>query len=197
MIRLCQHCISREETRYYLHGIFLHQKPGGDTLRAVATDGHRLACIDSTDPVDLSSHDQRGVIVPHTLIAKLKPLLGKGGNEPVAITVQRHKIRISTGTVEVMAKTIDGKYPDYSRVIPAPSDRIVATLSRDLLQRLTRAATGLDGVKNVRIAAKFDPAAGQISAGRHDGGVPSLRPSQRPTRARWSPSASISPICGI
>lgn len=168
MIRLCKHCISAEETRYYLNGIYLHQKPDGSTLRAVATDGHRLACIDSTDAVDLSAHERRSVIVPRTLIAKLKPLLGKGGNEPVTITVQHYKMRIATGAVEIMAKTINGTYPDYTRVIPKPSDNIVATLSRDLINRLARAASGIDTPYS---RTRFHPEDGTISVGETESRV--------------------------
>lgn len=105
--------ISTEETRYYLNGIYLHSKDG--LLRAVATDGHRLALAEQALPA--GSDGMPGVIIPRKTIAELRKLID-GANADVSVAVSESKIRFTTGTVVLTSKLIDGTFPDYERVIP-------------------------------------------------------------------------------
>ena len=115
--------MSQEETRYYLNGVYLHAYTDGDapTLRATATDGHRLARIDAPLPDGAAS--MPGVIVPRKAIAELGRLL-EDAEENVEIAVSTAKIRFGFGAGYLTSKLIDGSYPDYERVIPKGNDNI-------------------------------------------------------------------------
>lgn len=117
--------ISTEETRYYLNGIYLHvagDKGPEKVLRAVATDGHRLARIEVALPA--GADGQPGVIIPRKTIAELKKLLESEVGE-VQIAVSESKIRFICGNAVLVSKLIDGTFPDYERVIPAGNDKIM------------------------------------------------------------------------
>ena len=114
--------ISNEETRYYLNGIYLHAAKGKDavTLRAVATDGHRLARFDLAAPA--GSEAMPGVIVPRKTVAEVRKLIDDADGE-VEIAVSDTKIRFAFGDAVVTSKLIDGTFPDYQRVIPTGNDK--------------------------------------------------------------------------
>jgi len=114
--------ISNEETRYYLNGIYLHAAKGKDavTLRAVATDGHRLARFDL--PAPAGSEAMPGVIVPRKTVAEVRKLIDDADGE-VEIAVSDTKIRFAFGDAIVTSKLIDGTFPDYQRVIPTGNDK--------------------------------------------------------------------------
>ena len=116
--------ISTEETRYYLNGIYLHAAgPGaGKVLRAVATDGHRLAHVEIALPAGAAA--MPGVIVPRKAIHELKKLLEEGEGD-VQVSLSDAKIRFSYGNAVLVSKLIDGNFPDYERVIPANNDKIL------------------------------------------------------------------------
>lgn len=115
--------ISTEETRYYLNGIYLHVAGEKDkVLRAVATDGHRLARVEVALPSGADS--MPGVIIPRKTIAELKKLL-EGEVGEVQISVSTSKIRFLCGNAVLVSKLIDGNFPDYDRVIPAGNDKIM------------------------------------------------------------------------
>ncbi|MCA1337380.1 DNA polymerase III subunit beta [Pseudooceanicola marinus] len=143
LIRLSQHCISNEETRYYLNGIFLTADPERGTVRAVATDGHRMARIDTDEPADLSGipgDERKGVIIPRAYVGALHAIFGKGGNEPVSFALAESHLRVECANVELRCKTIDGTYPDYARVIPPISQAMRAQLSGPALKRMAALA---------------------------------------------------------
>jgi DNA polymerase-3 subunit beta len=114
--------ISTEETRYYLNGVYLHvaEAEDGPALRAVATDGHRLARIDA--PVPDGAADMPGVIVPRKTVGELRKLLEDDEAE-IAVSVSETKIRFATPEITLTSKVIDGTFPDYSRVIPSGNTR--------------------------------------------------------------------------
>ncbi|HBT01614.1 MAG TPA: hypothetical protein DEB47_17560 [Citreicella sp.] len=143
LIRLCRHCISTEETRYYLNGIWMTTKPGAPTLRAVATNGHRMAVIDHDAEADFSASGDKGLIVPIKTIELLRLIIGKGGNEPVQFDCGKNFLSVAVGGITIHAKTIDGTFPDYTRVIPPPSGNLVAHLSGSALQRMWHAARAM------------------------------------------------------
>ncbi len=110
--------ISTEETRYYLNGIYLHI--ADDKLRAVATDGHRLALADIQSPAKAKS--MPGIIIPRKTIAELRRLID-GLTEAIEISVSEAKIRFKIGDLVLTSKLIDGTFPDYDRVIPKDGDK--------------------------------------------------------------------------
>jgi DNA polymerase III, beta subunit (EC 2.7.7.7) len=121
LIDKTQFAISTEETRYYLNGIYLHtiDVDGHPVLRAVATDGHRLARVDTAAPK--GSVGMPGVIVPRKAVSEIQKLLEDGESE-VAVELSGSKIRVATASVVLTSKLIDGTFPDYQRVIPSGND---------------------------------------------------------------------------
>lgn len=109
--------ISTEETRYYLNGVFLHVANGTDDklLRAVATDGHRLALAEM--PAPEGSESMPAIIVPRKTIQEMMRLLQDVGEE-VEMFVSESRIRFESGRIALMSKLIEGSFPDYARVIP-------------------------------------------------------------------------------
>ena len=131
--------ISTEETRYYLNGVYLHiaEGEGVRTLRAVATDGHRLARIDTELP--MGAEDMPGVIVPRKTVAELRRLLD--GDEVIEVSVSETKIRFRSGRLTLTSKVIDGTFPDYSRVIPTQNRRRLEVDAADFARAVDRVAT--------------------------------------------------------
>ncbi len=116
--------ISTEETRYYLNGIYLHaaKRDGVDVLRAVATDGHRLASVEV--PLPDGAAGMPGVIVPRKTVSEVRKLIDETTDD-VAIALSETKIRVSFDDGVLTSKLIDGTFPDYERVIPADNDKIM------------------------------------------------------------------------
>ncbi len=130
LIDRTQFAISTEETRYYLNGIYLHtiEADGDLRLRAVATDGHRLARADNMAPA--GSEGMPGIIVPRKTVGELQKLLGDIDNEAeITVELSDAKIRFTIGPVVMTSKLIDGTFPDYQRVIPQNNDKAL-TLDR-------------------------------------------------------------------
>ena len=126
LIDRTQFAISTEETRYYLNGIYLHAIEGDDgpVLRAVATDGHRLAQAQVEAPDGTAG--MPAVIVPRKTVAEVQKLLD-GLESEVSVEVSEAKIRFTattpSGEVVLTSKLIDGTFPDYNRVIPTGNDK--------------------------------------------------------------------------
>jgi DNA polymerase-3 subunit beta len=114
--------ISTEETRYYLNGIFFHAPAGAGTLRAVATDGHRLARVEI--PLPEGAAGMPDIIIPRKCVAEVRKLLDERGGE-VGISLSQSKIRFAIGQAVLTSKLIDGTFPDYSRVIPTANDKLL------------------------------------------------------------------------
>ena len=114
--------ISTEETRYYLNGIYVHatQSNDLDVLRAVATDGHRLARVEM--PLPEGASGMPGVIVPRKTVNELYKLIDDVAGE-IRVALSETRIRFSMDDLEVTSKLIDGTFPDYQRVIPANNDK--------------------------------------------------------------------------
>jgi len=104
--------MAQQDIRYYLNGLLL--VVDGRHVRVVATDGHRLAyCSVETDQ-ELGRHE---VIVPRKTVTELQRLLADT-DDPVAIDVAANQVRLRFGEVELLSKLVEGKFPDYQRVIP-------------------------------------------------------------------------------
>lgn len=147
-------CISTEETRYYLNGVFLHNNDG---LRAVATDGHRMAFYDAGETWPFE-----GMIVPRKTVAIIHRAIKAGSNGTVQIEATpdpknsdatlapkhpANRVTVKGDGWEVVSKTIDGTFPDYARVIPERSQNATATLTIDALRRFPSTGDGPRGVK--------------------------------------------------
>src|SRR5215469_6658350 len=116
--------ISTEETRYYLNGIYLHATKADEVpvIRAVATDGHRLARMEMVLPEGAAG--MPGIIIPRKTVLELRKLVEES-DEEIEIALSETKIRFSTGSATLTSKLIDGTFPDYDRVIPTANDKIL------------------------------------------------------------------------
>ncbi|MDF2367367.1 DNA polymerase III subunit beta [Sneathiella sp.] len=132
--------ISTEETRYYLNGIYLHaaETDGVPMLRAVATDGHRLARVETPIPSD--AEGMPGVIVPRKAVSEVLRLIDER-DEPVAISLSETKICFSFGDTILTSKLIDGTFPDYERVIPEGNDKVLELDGKSFAQAVDRVST--------------------------------------------------------
>ena len=150
LIDKTQFAISTEETRYYLNGIYLHtlDDPSGTLLRAVATDGHRLARVEM--PAPEGSGGMPGVIVPRKAVAEIQKLV-EGGEDEVVVELSPAKVRLTfggangdglgTGRVVLTSKLIDGTFPDYQRVIPNGNDKRLTVERGDFARAVDRVST--------------------------------------------------------
>ncbi len=131
--------IPTDETRFYLNGLFFHsiEKDGDFELRAVATDGHRLALASSRQ----SSIDKiiPGIIIPKKAIIEIRKIIE--GNEDVNISFSKAKIKVESGNSVVISKLIDGEFPEYERVIPKQNDKIVKVDRKAIFSAVDRVAT--------------------------------------------------------
>ncbi|MDM8164961.1 DNA polymerase III subunit beta [Roseovarius sp.] len=132
--------ISTEETRYYLNGVYMHiaDGEGGQMLRCVATDGHRLARIDADLPEGAA--DMPGVIVPRKTVGELRKLLDDD-EAKIAVSVSETKVRFATPDITLTSKVIDGTFPDYTRVIPTGNTRRLEVDASEFAQAVDRVAT--------------------------------------------------------
>jgi DNA polymerase III subunit beta len=132
--------ISTEETRYYLNGVFLHvtKDKNVDVLRAVATDGHRLARVEM--PAPKGSKGTPAVIVPRKTVNEVRKLIDES-SAPIEISLSESKIRFAFDSVVITSKLIDGTFPDYERVIPSGNDKMLNARARDFAAAVDRVAT--------------------------------------------------------
>ena len=132
--------VSTEETRYYLNGMYLHTltEDGSNYLRAVATDGHRLALAEM--PAPEGAMGGAGVIIPRKTIDQARRLLDDGTGY-VDITVSPAKIRFQLGNASLTSKIIDGSFPDYGRVIPKGNDKVMTVDTGVLAKAVDRVST--------------------------------------------------------
>lgn len=133
--------MSVEETRYYLNGIFIHttkSKNDALVLRAVATDGHRLARIEM--PAPKTANGIPGVILPRKTVQEVRKLLDETTGD-ISIALSASKARFTIGDVVVTSKLIDGTFPDYERVIPSGNDKMLELDAKMFGAAVDRVAT--------------------------------------------------------
>jgi DNA polymerase-3 subunit beta len=149
--------ISTEETRYCLNGAYLH--PRDRQLVAVATDDHRLSKYEPKIDWHLEP-----MIMPTKIVNFLIRNFGKDTNRQVNIWQHGNRIEVDGDGWTIKAKTIDGTFPDYTRVIPKPSDEIQVALSLAMLKRIPPS-------DQRSTAVKIDPANGKMTAEAYDEGT--------------------------
>jgi DNA polymerase-3 subunit beta len=133
MIDRTHFAMAVQDVRYYLNGMFLEAE--GTRLRTVATDGHRLALAEWNGLAEASSF---GVIVPRKGVIELGKVLSQASGEARLVVGSNH-VRLSVGSTRFTSKLLDGKFPDYERVIPKGSDKTVVVgreAFREALQRV-------------------------------------------------------------
>ena len=132
--------ISTEETRYYLNGIYLHTTKNDEVpvIRAVATDGHRLARVEMVMPEGAAG--MPGIIIPRKTVIELRKLVDESDDE-IQVSLSETKIRFATGEAALTSKLIDGTFPDYDRVIPSNNDKILEVKCKDFAEAVDRVST--------------------------------------------------------
>jgi DNA polymerase-3 subunit beta len=141
--------MAQQDVRYYLNGMLL--ETDGKMLRTVATDGHRLAlCEMELGTARTGTHQ---VIVPRKGVLELQRLMGEEGT--VGVQVGTNHVRVQLGDIRFTSKLIDGRFPEYGRVIPAKPTRTVKA-DRDALRRALQRTSILSNEKyrGIRLALK-------------------------------------------
>jgi DNA polymerase-3 subunit beta len=142
--------MAQQDVRYYLNGLLLELN--GKTLRAVATDGHRLAMKEIDQSVDISEPVQ--IIIPRKGVIELVRLL-EHSEDKARIQITRNHIRANLNGIQFTSKLIDGKFPDYERVLPKETSTPLKADKNALKQSLTRASIlSNEKYKGVRIILK-------------------------------------------
>jgi DNA polymerase-3 subunit beta len=135
LIERTSFAMAQQDVRYYLNGMLLEINKG--QLRAVATDGHRMAMCTLDAGIDYQERYQ--LIVPRKGILELARLLGEA-DDLVSIVLGTHHIRATTGDFTFTSKLVDGKFPDYERVLPRGGDKIVLADRQVLRNAFSRTA---------------------------------------------------------
>jgi len=145
LLSMVHYAMAAQDIRYYLNGMLL--VIDGTTVRGVATDGHRLALC------EFERADSAGateVIVPRKAVQELGRLL-PDGDEPVRIQVAANQVRFAFGSIEFVSKLVEGKFPDYLKVVPSNNPKTFLIDRAELMQALSRAAIlTTDKFKGVR-----------------------------------------------
>ena len=130
-----QFCMAQQDVRYYLNGLLLEVE--GNQLHGIATDGHRLAI--SSVELSKPANEQRQVIVPRKGIHELVRFLHDSDSD-VKMQLSSNHIRVSIDDLLFTAKLIDGRFPDYSKVIPASQSKIINLNRNEFREALNRVA---------------------------------------------------------
>jgi len=134
LLEKTQFSMAHQDVRYYLNGLLLEIQKG--RLRGVATDGHRLALCDVNFDADTDGSHQ--VIVPRKGVLELQRLLGEDGE--LTLSLGTNHIRVEVGSIRFTSKLIDGRFPDYQRVIPKQDGSFILADREDLRHSLYRTA---------------------------------------------------------
>ncbi|HEX7270942.1 MAG TPA: DNA polymerase III subunit beta [Casimicrobiaceae bacterium] len=134
LLKLAEFAMAQQDIRYYLNGMLLVIDKG--TLQAVATDGHRLSYASISVPGDYARQE---VILPRKTVLELGKLL-EDSDAALAIDILANQVRLRFSNIELVSKVVDGKFPDYNRVIPTAHSKRLELSRSELLQALQRAA---------------------------------------------------------
>ena len=147
--------ISNDDTRHYLNGIYLHttESQNRTYLTGVATDSHRL----SSNSIEIESGKTfHSSILPKKTVFQLCNLLADT-NEKVLIQTNESKVQFKIGKVKLTSKVIDGKFPDYRKVVPTGNDKTITVVSSDFVQAIERVITvSLDRKEGVKLIIEKD-----------------------------------------
>ena len=150
-LRLVQFAMAVQDIRYYLNGVLFSVEK--DTLRVVATDGHRLSF--ASQQLD-GDHGSVEAILPRKTVLELIKLLGDT-DEPVSLAIGTNQARFRFGGIEIVSKIVEGKFPDYQKVIPTTHKNRVSLDRTALAQSLNRAAIlSNEKIRGVRLVFTKD-----------------------------------------
>ena len=127
--------MAQQDVRYYLNGILMEISP--DQVKLVATDGHRLALSEYKTRISIDEAKQ--IIIPRKAVLELSRLLESSDSNTKIILSQNH-IRAEIGTLVFTSKLIDGKFPDYNRVIPIDGNKTLVVDRESLKRAMSRIA---------------------------------------------------------
>jgi DNA polymerase-3 subunit beta len=148
LLSMVHYAMAAQDIRYYLNGMLLVVE--GQTVRAVATDGHRLALCEVVKDGAASSRIE--AIIPRKTIHELSRLLPDSPEEPVRVQMAPNQVRLVFGAIELVSKLVEGKFPDYTKVVPAGNTRRFSVGREMLAAALQRAAIlTTDKFKGVRL----------------------------------------------
>jgi len=135
LVENTQFSMAQQDVRYYLNGLLL--EVSDNRLRAVATDGHRLALCERE--VSLSDVGTHQVILPRKGVLELQKLLSDG-DTPVEVALGANHLQVRVEGLQFTSKLIDGRFPDYERVIPRTGEKVVEADRQRLRESLQRAS---------------------------------------------------------
>ena len=131
--------ISNDDTRHYLNGIFVHltESGGKNFLTGVATDSHRL----SSSSLEIENEeDFRPFILPRKTVFQLCSLLSEISNQ-MSLQISDNKVKFSLGNIKLISKVIDGKFPDYKKVVPTNNQKVLLVPTKDFINSIERVAS--------------------------------------------------------
>lgn len=128
-------CMAQQDMRYFLNGLLIEL--GGSQIRAVGTDGHRMAISESK--LDEGTQNSKQIIIPRKGIHEFMRLL-EDVSDPIELQFNANHVRARTASFVFTSKLIDGKYPDYTKVIPASQSKLIYVEREALRESLSRAA---------------------------------------------------------
>ena len=134
LLKLAEFAMAQQDIRYYLNGMLLVVDKG--SLQTVATDGHRLSYASLSVP---GSYNRQEVILPRKTVLEVGKLLEESDDE-LTIDLLANQVRFRFANIELVSKVVDGKFPDYNRVIPTGHSKQIDLSRTELLQALQRAA---------------------------------------------------------
>ncbi len=147
--------ISNDDTRHYLNGVYIHLTEGNgkNFLTAVATDGHRL----SSSSIYLDRKENiESIILPRKTIYQLCLLLGEI-KDSVKLQISNNKIQFKIGKIKLISKVIDGKFPDYRKVVPVNNKKSLDILKKDFIDAIERVTSvSLDRKEGVKLEIAND-----------------------------------------
>lgn len=134
LLSLVQYAMAQQDIRYYLNGLLVVVE--GNNLTVVATDGHRLSF--ASTPIE-TSHEKQEVILPRKTITELNKLLSDS-DDVVRLEIGQNQAKFEFSNVILISKIVDGRFPDYNRVIPPSTEKKINISRVLLLQALQRAS---------------------------------------------------------
>ena len=146
--------ISNDDTRHYLNGIFLHltEAHGRNFLTGVATDSHRL----SSSSLEIENNNFTSLILPKKTVFQLCSLLTESANQ-LMMQTSDNKIKFTLGNMKLISKVIDGKFPDYKKVVPTNNEKTLVVSSKEFISSIERVASvSLDRKEGVKLLINKD-----------------------------------------
>ncbi len=147
--------ISNDDTRHYLNGVYIHltETKGRNFLTGVATDSHRL----SSSSLEIENiNNFSSLILPRKTVYQLCSLLSENLNS-ITMQISENKIKFSIGNMKLISKVIDGKFPDYRKVVPTNNEKTLIVSSKDFISSIERVASvSIDRKEGVKLLINKD-----------------------------------------